>query len=153
SAEDALARNCTFDPCAMAWVPSSCLYNALLQFFHLMKGTSNAVPMNISFHTFSHPNQQLSIDEASPLAKPVQMSFVHAIDEGMFVITTLEWHLTHCLYVLMKNVRSKETMIGIEPRYCHLGHLEHCSSTLLCFIKSSNTASSKHTFSQIDIYP
>ncbi|EMD63956.1 hypothetical protein COCSADRAFT_73949, partial [Bipolaris sorokiniana ND90Pr] len=105
SAEDALARNCTFDPYAMVWVPSSSLDNELFQFFYSMEGTSNAIPINSSFHTFPHPNQQLSIHEVSLLAKPVHMSAVHAGDEGGFVTTTIDWRLTHRLYVLMKNVR------------------------------------------------
>jgi hypothetical protein len=125
--EDAIARDCSFDAYAAAWLPHECIDHELSnQFDQAGPGQNGEWPYFLDTAGNSPINKS---EVALQAGKP-----------AVFVHTTHEWHIVHCQFYWRKLLRSKETGVIVEARYDRLGHVKHCGQVAL----------SRHDLNHID---
>ena len=142
SAAEAIANSCKFDPFGMVWLPDRCRDDQLIEVF-----TDYGEKQNHNWTFFSYPDatRELTIDEAAALAGDPYS------DAGK-VVTTLDWHHTHCIYVFLKHFSRDATHLGIAERYQSQKHGQHCAGALMQLVASNPRGSLPGEASQIDTY-
>ncbi|KAK4500937.1 hypothetical protein PRZ48_009129 [Zasmidium cellare] len=143
SPQEAMARGCRFDQLAMAWLPPHCRDDELMDMLDNMQ-----TEQNHTWTYYTHPDaeEQLSAEQVSLLAGDPDRS-------PDLVVTTMDWHHSHCLSILWKKARSRQTNVIVEGRYAEEKRDMHCIKSVLEFIASSPGAAELLAVSQVDLYP
>ncbi|KAF2789767.1 hypothetical protein K505DRAFT_252587 [Melanomma pulvis-pyrius CBS 109.77] len=119
SVNEALRRNCRFDPISSAWLPPHCRDDELIDDFN-----RNGDGPNGGWAYYSDWNKTaiLSEEEVGRLA-----------DVGGQFYTTFAWHIKHCSYNWRKlwRMKYKNTGVTMTARAGAYGHLEHCEKMFL----------------------
>lgn len=142
SAVEAIANGCKFDFFGMVWLPDHCRDDDLIEIFE-----DFGKKQHHNWTLFNHPNatHQLGVEDAASLAGDPYS------DPGM-IMTTRDWHDTHCLYVLLQHFRSDITHLGIAKRYRSQQHAQHCVEALLKIVSSEFWSSAPSGISEVDVY-
>jgi hypothetical protein len=122
---EALAKNCTLDIMADAWLPPAC-YNSTSASLSLDPSTilSNLTGAGI-FDWYRDENHTL----------PLPLAQISAIDE-LRAYTWQVYHLAHCMYSwtttvrAMNRVREGERDVWIDQRLLSEEHVHHCAMVL-----------------------
>jgi hypothetical protein len=122
---EAVARGCTYDHLAAAWLPKHCRDDGLLKMFEQI-GVENG--HNWTYYNYPEMTTELSIEEVS-----MRGIIFNGTDDaarilevaGIVYITT-DWHMSHCLYLWWKLSRAMLNGTVMSPRYRDEGHVKHC---------------------------
>ncbi|KAK4952560.1 hypothetical protein LTR10_009366 [Elasticomyces elasticus] len=142
SAAEAIVNGCKFDPFGMVWLPDRCRDDELIGIF---TDYGEKQHHNWTFFTYPHITSELTIGEVASLAGDPY------IDAGK-IVTTLDWHHAHCLYVLLNYFRSDATHLGIAERYRSQEHGQHCAKALMQLVASNPRGSNPRGMSEVDTY-
>jgi len=146
-AAEAAALGCVFDPVAVAWLPARCRDDALVAEFnaagdwtdgHWLYTTATPAEGN-SAPAAAHANVTTAGGREMSLAD------VGALPAGHFFASTMRWHVTHCAYVWLKQVRARHPPRGggrkgtagagaavqLEKRFDNEEHVRHCLEVFL----------------------
>ncbi|KAL1626450.1 hypothetical protein SLS56_006854 [Neofusicoccum ribis] len=116
-AEAKTLHHCTYDTIAAAWLPPHCRDDELAAEFDTVGPEPNG---SWPYYTDWDKNGRLTIEEVAALA-----------DVGGHFFTTHEWHIAHCTYSWLKQVRAQERGTVIEKRSTTEGHTKHCGMMAL----------------------
>jgi hypothetical protein len=94
------------------------------------------------------------LEQVSKLAMPPAT----AQNGGMasWIWTTMDWHNTYYLNVLLEIARARKTRLEIEPRYTDFGHTQHCAVKLLKWVREESDTVAVNTLNRIgsvNVYP
>ncbi|KAF2217657.1 hypothetical protein CERZMDRAFT_11100, partial [Cercospora zeae-maydis SCOH1-5] len=117
SIAEARTRNCIYDPLQLAWLPPHCRDDETTEQFR------NAAPAEFQYNgTWPYYREinnilhRISEDEVALMA-----------DTGEVYHTIHAYHLSHCAYNWIKEVRAPETGIVIPRRARGIQHAHHCA--------------------------
>ncbi|KAK7911875.1 hypothetical protein PG985_014356 [Apiospora marii] len=122
SDEEAVAMGCTWDHIAVDWLPTHCVDHELVAEFDVAgSGPAGAWPYYVSdLHKVALLTETqrtaVNLTDIDELAK-----------EGKEYWTTVEWHISHCLFTWRKQVRSAGGGVSVEPWNDKEAHASHCS--------------------------
>jgi len=126
SAAEAAALGCAFDPVAVAWLPAHCRDEALAVEFNAAGDWTDGrwlyVPVD------AHLNAT---------GREMSLADVAALPTGRFFASTMRWHVTHCAYVWLKQVRARHhgaragPAAQLEKRFDTEEHVRHCLDVFL----------------------
>lgn len=123
SDEEAVAMGCIWDHIAVDWLPPHCVDHELLAEFDVAgSGPGGKWPYYVS-----------SIQKAARLTEaqrtPVDLTEIDQLArQGKDYWTTVEWHISHCLFTWRKQVRSAGGGVSVEPWNDKEAHASHCSA-------------------------
>ncbi|KAI9038397.1 uncharacterized protein KD926_010814 [Aspergillus affinis] len=140
---EALSRGCKFDPFALAWLPSTCRDDDLIQEFETLGKANNH---SWTFYTWPNADRELTLQEVSMMADVV------GTKNRTAVTTTVDWHHTHCLYLWRKLYRTRYTGLGMEGRYDSEHHQKHCVESILEWVRVQEGAGRLIGGSVVDLY-
>lgn len=142
SPDDAISRGCKFDPFALSWLPNHCRDDELIDRFSAVGKEQNHT---WDFFTFPNATEALDVGQVSMLAGD-------EYESAGLVITTLDWHNTHCLYILVQLAQQQHTGKLLAPRYREQGHIDHCIDALMYWVTQLENASESSGVSEVDLY-
>ncbi|KAK7959684.1 uncharacterized protein PG986_004538 [Apiospora aurea] len=121
---EAVAMGCTWDHIAVDWLPPHCVDHELMTEFDAAgSGPDGAWPYYIS-----DARNVALITESQ--RTPVNLTDIDELArEGREYWTTVEWHISHCLFTWRKQVRSATSggAVSVEPWNDKEAHASHCS--------------------------
>ncbi|KAK8078951.1 hypothetical protein PG994_002758 [Apiospora phragmitis] len=122
SDEEAVAMGCIWDHIAVDWLPPHCVDPALVAEFDVAgSGPAGAWPYYIS------DLQKVALLTETQRT-PVNLTDIDRLArEGREYWTTVEWHISHCLFTWRKQVRSAGGGVSVEPWNDKEAHASHCS--------------------------
>ncbi|POR31341.1 Uncharacterized protein TPAR_08443 [Tolypocladium paradoxum] len=110
---EALARNCSYDTMATAWLPPYCRDDELTAEFD----RSGPGP-NGAWSYFADKDGKI----------PLNKTEVSVLGEtGGTFWASRDWHVVHCLFYWQKYWRMRDTGVVMEARFDKLSHVKHCS--------------------------
>ncbi|KAF2230170.1 hypothetical protein EV356DRAFT_350064 [Viridothelium virens] len=118
--KEAIAKGCLYDHLAAAWLPESCRDEELMR---IWDDIGRVGQHNWTYYKYPENTQQLSTEEVSMLGR-----IMDGAPEDRLAVTsvTTDWHMSHCLYLWWKLVRSPSTGRAMSPRYSDEHHVKHC---------------------------
>lgn len=143
TSSEALARGCQFDVLAMAWLHPHCRDQELMS---MLEDIGIAQNHTWTYYSFPNATLQLSAGHVSLLAGDPSK-------QPDKIVTTMDWHHSHCIYLLWKQARSSATGVVTEGRYAEEKHLMNCMKLVLEFVATVPKSQELLAVSQVDLYP
>ncbi|KAK7995224.1 hypothetical protein PG990_013997 [Apiospora arundinis] len=124
SDEEAVAMGCTWDHIAVDWLPPQCVDRDLVAEFDVAGSGPGG---NWPYYVSDTPHRKTSLLTETQRT-PVNLSDIDQLArEGKDYWTTVEWHISHCLFTWRKQVRSAAGGVSVEPWNDKEAHASHCS--------------------------
>jgi hypothetical protein len=133
SVAEAIARGCTYDELAVAWLPDHCRDVPLLSQF-LVAGDG---PAGQWLH-WRYPNRTGLLTDKEVATMADDPSHPKFYSSGT-------WHLIHCIYYWRKQIRQRNSGVVIEPRYNNINYIMACAETFM--LEDYSTALTEATVS------
>ncbi|KAL6825611.1 hypothetical protein J3E69DRAFT_355598 [Trichoderma sp. SZMC 28015] len=141
---EASSRGCIYDHMAAAWLPNRCRDEGLAKIFEEL-----ANGHNWTYFNYPEVTKELSIAEVSSLA-----GVGVEIKDGVGVVrTTIDWHLSHCLYTWWKLARVASTGTLMGPKYSNEGHVKHCIQEVWKHLNRSSGLDKLSSITGVYLFP
>ncbi|KAL7914413.1 hypothetical protein GGI35DRAFT_467519 [Trichoderma velutinum] len=141
---EAASRGCIYDHMAAAWLPNRCHDEGLVKIFEEL-----ADGHNWTYFNYPELTKELSIAEVSSLA-----GVGVEIKDGVGVVrTTIDWHLSHCLYTWWKLTRVASTGTLMGPKYSNEEHVKHCIHEVWKHLKQLSYLNKLSSITGVYLFP
>ena len=111
---EAKRQGCKFTPLAIAWLPPHCIDEDLANEFD----RAGPKPQGWEYWRDLNATIPMTVKEVGELAD-------YEGEDAVFY-TTVEWHITHCMWTWRKHYRSLSLGTVIENRSNGIKHIKHC---------------------------
>jgi hypothetical protein len=112
--DEAIAKDCTYDALAAAWLPPHCRDDDLTAQF----SSAGPGPDGTWFY-YADSTGTTQINESQ----------IASLGDGSFWVHR-DWHLMHCVFYWQKYMRMRITGVTMEARFDNIPHIRHCGHLL-----------------------
>ncbi|KAI1171179.1 hypothetical protein F4777DRAFT_594081 [Nemania sp. FL0916] len=110
--EEAMHNACLFDPIQMAWLPSACRDDELIAEYNTLGDAEDGSWMYFDDDDY---NVVLTAEQAA-----------NRSETGQYIAASIHWHITHCAYMWLKDIRAERLGIRVGHRLNTEMHARHC---------------------------